>query len=165
MITTKPKTRMPVIGIAFEPEFMSIDDGYQRLAGELEYYRPRGFSKLARELRRYAAAMRRGDDEDTGQMAYEASVEACDMLTEWARRKVGHDYIVYDWRDNMVGFSWSVEAAIEEADWTLQCDGWQTHGEEPPRGASGLLVEINDHGNVTVTRLSRGKRRELFAVV
>jgi len=36
---------------------------------------------------------------------------------------------------------------------------------EVPRGYSGFVMDVNDHGNVTLYRASRGKLREIWAIV
>ena len=158
----------PVIGGSFNPEMGNVcEDLAQSMAGELEYYRPRGFSKLARELRRDAAICERSanDDADASQRISEAVDEACDLLTEWARRVEQHGYISFACEGDFAGFRIDVDRALEDADFILD-DTKRGASPEMPRGFSGLYLHISDHGNVSAYRYSRGRKtRELFAVV
>ena len=166
----KPKQmkRRPLIGEAFNPEQgNSCEDLAESMARELEHYRPRGGMKLAKELSKLAhvAESERMDSlgsanpEDVPQYISEAVDEACELLTEWARRIERHDYISFECYGDFAGFRIDVESAINDADW--RCDDGNA-----PYGFSGLLVTISDHGNVSAYRYSRGRKtRELFAVV
>ena len=42
------KSPLPVIGCAFDPEQNNTQENFRAIACELRYYRPRGFSDLAR---------------------------------------------------------------------------------------------------------------------
>lgn len=44
-------------------------------------------------------------------------------------------------------------------------DGDLPNVEDVPTGYSGLAVEVNDHGNVTLYAYSRGRRREVWSCV
>lgn len=165
--------RTPYLGSQFDSHQRSLVENVQAYCDVLAYFRPRGFSKLTKEGAALIATMckaQRMDDAEKGNAIEGEATEAagelmrdCDeMLTAWARRVERHDYIAFGpfEHNGDVGFYISTESAIEEAD--LQIDA----GDEIPRGFSGLLVEVSDHGNVTASHYSRGRKtRELFAVV
>lgn len=155
----KPKRR-PAIGPEFDSHQMNTAEIATAYAETLEYYRPRGFSKLARELYVLANRMLRGDADARDESLYVIQ-DAESLLSDWARRVAGHDYIAFGPFEHSgdVGFYYYVDGVFEDADLTLDA------GDPVPRGFSGLVAEITDHGNVTVSRYSRGRRRELFSVV
>lgn len=156
-------TRKPIIGEAFDGDQTNEAGRCYGYATELRYYRPRGFSALSRELETIAGRMERGAErEDDGQTASEIMNAADELLTEWARRKLRHDFVTFGPapESGSVGFWIDVDSALADADLEIEA------GAELPRGFSGLVVEITDHGNVTAANYSRGRRtRELFAVV
>jgi hypothetical protein len=55
---------------------------------------------------------------------------------------------------------WLSESFIEDFD-GLKVDGLS----QVPRGYSGLVLDVNDHGNVSLYKASRGRLRELWAIV
>ena len=94
----KNRERMPVIGEAFDADQMNDVEHVESYVSELEYYRPRGFSKLAREGRKLARDMWRAVESDRAYALdqfneWKGDVEA--LLTEWARHMVRHDYISF----------------------------------------------------------------------
>jgi hypothetical protein len=72
-----------------------------------------------------------------------------------------HDYITFGPFEHggAVGFYIHVDGALEDADRKVSdlC--------EVPRGYSGFVVHVNDHGNVSGYRFARGRAIPLFAVV
>lgn len=153
-----------LIGEEFNPEQMNIGEAFDSLADVLEYYRPRGFAPLRDDLRDGARAYESCDDGDSIQIAHDAATAAEELLTEWARNKSRCDYVYFAWDGDFCGFRIDVDSAISEADW-IQDDRHNGRHDELPRGATGLLIRVSDHGNVSAYRLSRGRERELFAVV
>lgn len=147
--------RKPVIGCAFDPDQMNEREGVASYIGELEYYRPRGFSKLRNEGNKLLSPA------NDLEWASEWMTDCDTLLTEWARRVERHDFICYGPFEHggAVGFYIVTDNAIEEADLKVDDTG------QVPRGFSGLVIQISDHGNVTAYQYSRGKSRELFAVV
>jgi hypothetical protein len=144
--------KQPVLGPAFDQDQTDADGRVENYISELQYYRPRGFSKLVREGMTQATR----DDPDAWMTACE------DLLTEWARRVTRNDYIYFGSFEMSgdVGFQINVDCACDDAD--LRVNDLS----EIPRGFSGLVVKTNDHGNVTGHIFSRGRKiRELFAVV
>jgi hypothetical protein len=150
------KTRRPIIGESFNPEQNNTFETSLLMAKELEYYRPRGFSKLANELRTLAF---QSNDIDAAQSISEAIDEACDLLTTWAQRVARHDYIYFACESDAAGFFIHFDARVS-ADLDVSDTG------EVPKGFSGLVAQVSDHGNVTAYNYSRGRQtRELFAIV
>ena len=151
-------SKCPILGSAFDPDQMNDIERVQAYVDELRYYRPRGFGKLAREGEEFI----QGSHIGAGADFHNEWFNDCDaLLTDWARRVERHDYISFGPFDpgGAVGFYVSAESAREEAD--LIVDDLS----EVPRGFTGLVVGVTDHGNVYAYRYSRGKSRELFAVV
>lgn len=149
----KTKHKAPILGEAFklERDNSACIDSY---ISELEYYRPRGFSKLVREGRKLANALILRDRD------LESWCWQCDhCLTYYARMVAGHDYIAFGRRGDAMGFCIDTDTAIEHCDLRVEDTG------DVPRGFSGLVIHVSDHGNVTAYRYSRGKSRELFAIV
>lgn len=159
----KNRQRMPVIGSAFDSDFRNDAGRCTGYADGLRYYRPRGFSRLARELEAIAARIEADKARpDDGQAMSEAMDEADDILTQWARTRAGHGYIYFGHAPDAscVGFWADIENAQEDADLTLGA------GDTVPRGFSGLAVFVTDHGNVSAATFSRGRKtRTLFEVV
>lgn len=141
--------RKPIIGESFNPEYGNLGECATQMARELEYYRPHGFARLRDELE----SLSEGDD------ISEAIDEACELLTDWARRVARHDFISFRCEGDFAGFAIDVESAQEDSD--LRVDDLA----DVPRGFSGLVSVVSDHGNVTAYAFSRGRKRELFAVV
>jgi len=148
--------KQPLIGCAFDPEQRNDQENIEAYLAELDYYRPRGSRALRVEGARLLSA-----DDPYGEWAHEWMHDADACLTEWARRVARHEYISFGPFEHggAVGFYIDVDRAIEDAD--LRVDDLS----EVPRGFSGFVVLVNDHGNVTGLQFSRGRRRELFAVV
>lgn len=146
--------RKPIIGCAFDPDQRNERGRVEAYIGELEYYRPRGFAGLRNE----GARLNKTDD---WEWSNEWMTDCDNLLTEWARRELRHDFISFGPFEHggAVGFYILTDNAIEEADLKVNDTS------EVPRGFSGLVVHVNDHGNVTGYQYSRGKSRELFAVV
>ena len=166
------KSRKPLIGGAFDSHFMNEAGCIASYLEDLRYYRPRGFSKLAREGATIMVDLERIEagkpskhftaDVDVFQAASEWKDEVDSFLTEWARRVTGNDYICFGPFEHggSVGFYHAVESAIEDCDLRLDA------GDSVPRGFSGQVAFVTDHGNVSVQRFSRGRMtRELFAAV
>jgi hypothetical protein len=157
------RKRFPIIGEAFDAHQMNDAGRLNSYAIELEHYRPRGFSALARSMRamsdRFDADNARADDAELMDSMID---DAESLLTEWARRVARHDYIWFGpFADSgSVGFNVDTESAREDADIVLDA------GESVPRGFSGLAFFVNDHGNACAQTYSRGRMcRELFDVV
>lgn len=157
--------RKPIIGPAFASDFRDDSGRASAYASELRYYRPRGFSRIARELdaiaNRLNADRAKPDDADR---LFDAMEQADSLLTAWARRILRHDYVWFglaDWSgDGSVGFWIETDSALEDADLRLDA------GDSVPTGFSGIAAFVTDHGNVTLQSFSRGRMtRELFSVV
>lgn len=167
---TRKSKRTPVIGSSFDCDQMNEPERIEAYIADLEYYRPRGFSKLAREGRKIVRDMWDSADDtrtDAWDFGGDWKSDVEDMLTAWARRIKRHDYISYGPFDHSgdVGFYIHAQGAIDDADFTID-HGQRGESPEIPRGFSGLLVTITDHGNVSAFTYSRGRQcRELFAVV
>jgi hypothetical protein len=157
--------RKPVTGEAFDSDQMNEPERIEAYISELEYYRPRGFSKLVKEGRRIAADMRSDDaaryaDSAEHGDSWKDDVES--LLTEWARRAARHDYIHFGPLSECgsVGFWIDAESARSDADIDLPA------GDSVPRGFSGLAFFVTDHGNAHAAVYSRGRKcRELFSIV
>ena len=162
---TKRTKRRPIIGPAFDADQRNEPERIAAYVAELRHYRPRGFSKLAREGEKIERQMWRDADSertDAWDHADSFKQECEDLLTEWARRIEGHDYISFGPFDYSgdVGFYINADGVTEDADLCLDA------GDDVPRGFSGLAVFVTDHGNVTAQRFARGRMvRELFSVV
>lgn len=167
---TKARKRAPVIGPAFDPDTMNEPERIAAYIGELEYYRPRGFSKLAREGRKIISAMWR-DAESERVDAWDSAASwmnaADDMLTAWARRVDGHEYITFGPfpHGGAIGFYVDAESATADADHVT--DHRSRHGgdSDPPAGFRGLHVIISDHGNIDAYRVTARRCVHLFGVV
>lgn len=154
-------TRKPVLGSAFDQEQTNEAGRIENYISELEYYRPRGFSKLAKDGRAILRKLSNNDGNGCEWM-HEWQNETDLLLTEWARRVTRNDFICFGpfEHNGCVGFYIDLESAKESADITIDDTS------ELPRGFTGLALQISDHGNVTGLVYSRGRRtRELFAVV
>ena len=166
-MTIRKHKRRPILGPAFDADQMNDGERIAAYVAELRYYRPRGFSKLAIEGERIARAME-GDDTAKACEACEQADEWKDdvdtMLTEWARRVSRNPYIVFGCfpHSGDVGFMVDADAAIEDADHIV--NDRSRDRQTTPRGFSGMLVHISDHGNVSAYHYSNGRNcRELFA--
>jgi hypothetical protein len=157
--------RSPLLGPSFDCDQMNEPERIEAYIADLEYYRPCGFSKLVRDGRKIVNTMWKDADAertDAWDFGGDWKDRVEDLLTAWARRVERHEYISYGGFPDSgdVGFYINVDGAQEDADLTLDA------GESVPRGFSGLLVTITDHGNVSAFTYSRGRKyRELFAVV
>lgn len=148
-----------VVGAAFNPEMNNLSENISEYVSQLEYYRPRGFGKIRDEMRKL---LNKPEDHEDWEYAWEMMQDADELLSDFARRQLGHDYVQHGPFEHggAVGFYYNVDCALEDAD--LKIDS----GDEVPKGFTGLLAEVTDHGNVTVSRWFKGRRgRELFAVV
>jgi hypothetical protein len=150
--------KAPVLGSHFDAHQMNIQGTVREYIDTLEWYRPRGFAKLRDEG---AKLLRKPDDHDDWQWVSEWQDECDDLLTEWARRVARHDYITFGpfEASGDVGFYIHTDGALEDADRKVR------DLSEVPRGYSGFVVHVNDHGNVSGYRFARGRAIPLFAVV
>lgn len=85
---------------------------------------------------------------------------ACESLSAYAQER--NPYLHFAANENWpesFGFWADVESARSDAEWTGDNLG------EMPRGFTGIAVTVNDHGNVSAYRVSRGRAYELFAGV
>ena len=66
------------------------------------------------------------------------------LLTTWARRIERHDYIAFGPFEHSgnVGFYYCVDSAMEDAVICIAA------GDAPLKGVTGMVVSVNDHGNV-----------------
>lgn len=155
--------RKPVLGPAFDAEQTNDAGRARNYAGELRYYRPRGFSKRARELEAIAHRADEGKEKPNDADAmYDLMPEAEDMLTSWAMRVERHEYIAFGpfEHNGCVGFYILADNALEDADIRINA------GDDVPRGFSGMAVFVNDHGNVSAQTYYNGRLcRTLFDVV
>jgi hypothetical protein len=154
------KTYFPQIGEEWDSHQNNQEENARKYADTLRWYRPRGFSKLARELESFA----NGKDSE-----FISEIEDdCDtLLTEWAQRVTRNSYIYFGVHESgSVGFWIMIDSAIEDANHIVS-DSPRSRNDGPlPRGFTGLYVHISDHGNVSAYNYSRGRMtRELFAVV
>ena len=157
--------RQPVIGCAFDPDFRDDAGRVSAYLDELRYYRPRGYGKLAKEGDSYLKRIEADDQTLETAHWYEWMGDVDQMLTEWARRVLRHDYISYGPfpHGGAVGFYVSVDAFLDDCD--LKVDDLGEVEKVMGKGFSGLIAQVSDHGNVTGFSYSRGRARELFAVV
>lgn len=161
----KKAQRMPAIGEAFDSDQMNDPERIESYIRELEYYKPRGFSRLAKEGRAIVRTM--WADAETDRMnawdfGHDWKLEVEALLTNWARRVERHEFISFGPfpYSGSTGFWIDVGEARNDADIVLDA------GDSVPRGFSGLAVFVNDHGNVHAQRFSRGRMvRNLFDVV
>lgn len=158
------KIRKPIIGEAFDAHQMNDAERVHAYCRELEYYRPRGFSSLAREgatLFRQLSGDTCPADTAERMDSWIDAVES--LLTEWAQRTMRNTYICFGPMSDAwggIGFYVAVESALDDCDIRLDA------GDDVPRGFTGQAAFITDHGNVAVRRYSRGRMtRELFDVV
>ena len=161
-----PKQKRPVIGYAFDPRRRDEPGVVQAYIKELEYYRPRGFSKLANEGKKLAEAIAEGGPGNPHE-AWEWISECELLLTQWAQKVERHNYIYFGSLpgDVRVGFRIDTDGAIEDADLLID-DSQRGPVLELPKGFSGLLVHISDHSNVSACLCWHGRKtRELFEVV
>lgn len=155
--------RKPILGSAFDADFMNDAGRVSCYLQELRYYRPRGFSALAKGGRKLLAELE--SDEcgfDAAEWLDEWRDEVEDTLTKWARRVTRNEYVCFGQFEHAgsVGFYYAVESALEDCDLRLDA------GNSVPRGFTGQAAFVTDHGSVTVRRYSNGRMtRELFDVV
>lgn len=160
--------RRPVVGPDFDTHQMAEGDRIRAYITTLNWYQPSGYTLLVVEgeklLPMVDAADTRADAFDnTPYEGVSEWMQKCDeCLTSWAQLTERNQYIIFgpfqDTGD--VGFYYDVESALSDADLKIAA------GDTPPKAFTGLLAEVTDHGNVTVSTYSRGRRsRELFSVV
>lgn len=160
--------RRPIVGPDFDTHQMDEGDRIRAYINTLNWYQPSGYTLLALDGQKLlpivdAADVKADAFDDTPYCGVSEWMQKCDeCLTDWARRIERNQYITFgpfpDAGD--VGFYYDVESALAEADLKIAA------GDKPPTAFTGLLIEVNDHGNVTASTYSRGRRtRELFAVV
>lgn len=159
-MTPHKRTIVPVIGCAFDPDQRDEAGRIVAYLDELRYYRPRGFFKLAKEGELYVRSI--PDDPVSADCVTEWMMECDTLLTEWARRVTRHDYIVYGPFEHggAVGFYIDVDGALEDCAPLKVSDLG-----EVPKGYTGLVCQVSDHGNVSAYLYSRGRYRNLFNVV
>ncbi len=144
----------PILGLAFTADTSDLSGLIECYRDELTYSRARGWQRLSAE------GIAHGVDVDD----WIDRVET--FLTDWARRVSDHEFIRFGAAEagNEVGYWIDAQSAIDAADCVL--NDRRRGPPEVPKGFSGLLAHISDHGNVTLSRYSNGRRgRELFAVV
>ena len=149
--------RTPVLGPAFDQDQTNDYGRVQNYLAELRYYRPRGFSKLAKEGEKILRDIEKSEESFFDEWATDID----SLLTEWARRVTRNDYISFGPFEHTgdVGFYIAVDLALEDG---ARFDDLA----DVPKGFSGLVCIVNDHGNVTAYNFSNGRRtREIFAVV
>lgn len=80
-------SRKPIIASAFDGDFRNDAGRVQGYLDELTYYRPRGFSKLAKEGAKLVRALESDDCAlDTADHMDSWFTDVESMLTDWARR-------------------------------------------------------------------------------
>ena len=157
----KKRNRKPIIGIAFDQHQRNTAENVQAYIDELEYYGRRRFGALIKEGRDILDSIAR-DDIDSSQSAFEWMTDCDSALTEWARNASKNDYLVFGpfEHNGGVGFYVDAESFLE-----FDCDLRVDDTGEVPRGFSGLVAQISDHGNITAYRYVRGRAYEIFSVV
>jgi len=156
---TKAK-RMPLIGSAFDGDFMNDAGRIASYVAELRYYRPRGSAALASEGDKLAAELESANcGPDAAEWMDSWINEVEDMLTTWARKVMRNDYVWFGPFEHCgsVGFCYALESALEDCDLKLDA------GDRVPTGFSGMAAFVTDHGNVTVQRFSRGRMTKELA--
>lgn len=153
------KNRKPVIGEAFRADMGDPEHTFHSLMYELQYYGPRRFKRLITACRAMAEAIEANPD-DMPEGHDDLINEVCDALTDWAQTH--NEFLSFGTLaeyPECFGFSVDVESALSEADFRI------SDLAQLPKGATGLAVHVNDHGNVSAYRCARGRAYELFAVV
>lgn len=159
------KMRPAEIGYFWDHEQRNVGENVQEYIDTLEWFRPRGFAKLRNEgekmLRRLAHQANCNDIDDAGEHAYEWMQDCDNLLSDHANKYPGGEYICFGPFEHggATGYYVNVEGAQEDADLVVGDIS------KVPANFSGSVVHINDRGNVTLYRYSRGKSRELWAIV
>lgn len=157
------RNRLPIIGEAFDSHRMNDVDRILAYVRELEFYRPRGFAKLAKEGDAIAQEILSDECSPDAAESMDSWIDDVEsMLTEWSRSRLRHHYVYFGTVENCgsIGFFYSVDSALEDCDIRLDA------GDSVPRGFSGMAAFVTDHGNVTIQTLSRGRKcREILSVV
>lgn len=151
------KMQRPQIGCAFDPDQRNPRGIVESYIDELNWYRPRGFAKLRNE----GAAMLRKPDEHSDWQNWCDWSDDCDSLLSDHAQRYDMPNVSYGPFEHggAIGYYVHIEGAKEDSDLVVNDTS------EVPRGFSGYVLHVNDHGNVTAYRYSRGKSRELWAVV
>ena len=131
----------------------------------LTYFRPRGFSKLAREGARFIRQLEAVGDDATGeasdvyQFADEWKSDVESLLTEHGRKVERNPYIVFGqyWCSGDVGYYVYLD--------NVEADLYVDDLADVPRGFSGEVICRSDHGNVSLYTYSRGRNtRCVFSI-
>lgn len=159
--------RRPHFGPDFDVHFMDEGDRVRAYTNTLIWYKPQGWVALVDEGHSFLTYLdplegKPEEDPERSQHIHEWFERCDDCLTQWSRKAERNEYVVFgpfpDSGD--VGFYYDVQAALEAADLRIAA------GDAVPKGFTGLLAEVSDHGNVTFSNYSRGRRtRTLFSVV
>ena len=153
----KREMQRPSLGCAFDPDQRNEREIVEAYISELEWYRPRGFAKLRSEG---VKLLNKEDDHEDWQWSSEWMVDCDNLLTEHAQH-CGLQHFIYGPFEHggAVGYYVNIEGAKEDADFIVD------DLSEIPAGFSGFVLCISDHGNVSAYSYSRGKAKELWAVV
>jgi hypothetical protein len=151
-------TKTPSPGVEFYLRGVKPNEKMELYHDALDRYRPQGYTRLL---------MKKPVGPNGEYIASTDSIdrwctEVTTFLTDWAQRKLKNDYIFFGWQPNdeePVGFFYSVRNF--EADADLRVDDRN----KVPKAFSGLVAEVNDHGNLTAWKYVRGRHYELFSVV
>ena len=129
---------------------MRTDDLLYAFVGELDgdYRLPRAIRNLVREAN---AWLRRDDDKRDDEAGSELVNDLQDALNELAPPYVYFGTIEGDGSD--FGF-WPALDSIQDA----IADNELPRAGDVPKNYTGLAIDVNDHGNVTLFRYVRGKR-------
>lgn len=153
------RNRKPAIGESFQA--WSGDDAatLRNLIDELQWFGPRRFADEISRCRECLAALADpASDLTDWPDQFENCIDvACEALTAWAQER--NPYIWFGANPHYpesFGFWPDADAARDNADWIG--DGFG----EWPRGFSGLAIVVNDHGNMTAYRVSRGRKYQTY---
>lgn len=134
---------------------MRPEDLYDSFLSELRAIAPRRAAKLEKE---HAAAVRECGEDDA---LSETVNELFDTLGEYCPPYCYFGAHEGDGSDYGVWVSWdSLEDDCRYGEVLKVSDT-----SEIPRGYTGMVLHVNDHGNATLYRYSRGRGREVWAVV
>lgn len=156
-MTKRCKSRLPVMGEAFDSHQNNVAENLSAYVGELRYYASRRFAKLIAEGESFDFEA----FQDLGQAVTEWQDDCDAALTEWAKESTRCEYWSFGpFADSgSIGFSIDVDFAVADAD--LQINDLS----KLPKGFSGLAVMVNDHGNVTAWQVSNGRKQLAFTIV
>lgn len=151
------KRKRPILGCAFDPDQRNERGIVEAYIRELEHYRPRGFAKLRNEG---VTLLKKPDEHADWNWSSEWQNDCDQLLGEHAER-CGMPYVSFGPFEHggAVGYYVDLESAKDDADLTVDDTG------QVPKNFTGLVLQVSDHGNVMALRYSRGKSRELWAVV